>query len=270
MDINRLLLDHACWKVSNVKRGANLLAHNIAKWAAAENIVGNLPLRCIPLEPGFFGWMNICLQKKNIYISKSQPTLQTSTTPPKPTTKTDEIPFAKGHIVVFYMPSAVENETMSNFSKGSHPFQFLSLLRYHDEKHKKKKKQQQQNKKRRLSASKGSSRGFQFEVDFFWEIIKIATSKNYRIPPGVIKTLFLRCKSNYIRLYVWIVILWNRFRPSDIPPKRGCKQGKFCISLVRFGHMHIEMAFGKRQWWGLPTLYPWMESHCSKGKKIHE
>ncbi|KAB1200803.1 hypothetical protein CJ030_MR0G006212 [Morella rubra] len=42
-DIKALLDFHSSWKVCHVKCGANMFAHNIANWAASENLVGNIP-----------------------------------------------------------------------------------------------------------------------------------------------------------------------------------------------------------------------------------
>ncbi|KAB1213253.1 hypothetical protein CJ030_MR5G009652 [Morella rubra] len=47
-DTLALLTLHASWKVSHVRRGANMLAHNVAKWACTANMVGNIPSSCIP------------------------------------------------------------------------------------------------------------------------------------------------------------------------------------------------------------------------------
>ncbi|KAB1213710.1 hypothetical protein CJ030_MR5G004853 [Morella rubra] len=49
-DIQALLEAHASWSFSHVRRGANLLAHNVAKWAVNENLDGSIPPCCIPFD----------------------------------------------------------------------------------------------------------------------------------------------------------------------------------------------------------------------------
>lgn len=38
------------WKVAHVRRGANLLAHNLPKWAFSETLDVNIPVRCISID----------------------------------------------------------------------------------------------------------------------------------------------------------------------------------------------------------------------------
>lgn len=47
-DIKSLLVDHVSWKFFHSCRSTNMLAHNLAKWAA-RILLGTFPL-CIPLE----------------------------------------------------------------------------------------------------------------------------------------------------------------------------------------------------------------------------
>ncbi|KAB1202065.1 hypothetical protein CJ030_MR8G029144 [Morella rubra] len=49
-DIKALMEDHVSWTFSHVRRGANLLAHNVAKWAVSENLEGSIPSRCLPFD----------------------------------------------------------------------------------------------------------------------------------------------------------------------------------------------------------------------------
>ena len=49
-DIKALMEDHVSWTLSHVRREANLLAHNVAKWAVSEHLEGSIPSCCIPFD----------------------------------------------------------------------------------------------------------------------------------------------------------------------------------------------------------------------------
>ena len=48
VDIVNLCSGHDCWSFGHVKRQANFVAHNLAKWAFAENLSRNIPVSVIP------------------------------------------------------------------------------------------------------------------------------------------------------------------------------------------------------------------------------
>ncbi|KAB1212350.1 hypothetical protein CJ030_MR5G025120 [Morella rubra] len=50
LDAKALSCNQSSRKVHHVGRDANRVAHNLAKWAARENVVGNIPVHCIPLD----------------------------------------------------------------------------------------------------------------------------------------------------------------------------------------------------------------------------
>lgn len=79
-DNKSLLEEHITWKVAHVRRGANLVAHNLAKWAVTENLDGNIPICCIPLDilnsDNPLCGMNLCLEKNKKKSPFSIPPLQ--------------------------------------------------------------------------------------------------------------------------------------------------------------------------------------------------
>lgn len=44
------LIRDRSWRLSHVRRSANLMAHKVAAWAASEDFCGNIPISCIPFE----------------------------------------------------------------------------------------------------------------------------------------------------------------------------------------------------------------------------